>query len=73
MRSKLIYGLVDPRTSELRYIGRSSSGLTRPKQHTAPAALAKDVARKGNWLRQLVRAGKAAWDNPNRKPRKKPR
>ena len=32
-RKYLIYGLVDPRTDELRYIGRSSNGLERPRYH----------------------------------------
>lgn len=32
-RKKLIYGLVDPNTSLIRYIGKSSSGLHRPKSH----------------------------------------
>jgi len=29
----LIYGLRDPRTDEYRYIGKSTSGLNRPKSH----------------------------------------
>lgn len=33
----LIYGLVDPRTNEVRYVGRSSSGLVRPKHHSVDA------------------------------------
>ena len=32
----LVYGLIDPRTNELRYIGKSSRGLKRPKLHRQP-------------------------------------
>ena len=31
----LIYGLIDPKTRLIRYVGLSSSGLQRPKQHRA--------------------------------------
>lgn len=53
--NNLIYALVDPRTKEVRYIGKSSSGLTRPKNHTKLSHLQKDKTYKGNWIRQLVR------------------
>lgn len=33
MQQHLIYGLVDPSTEELRYVGRSSSGLKEPKRY----------------------------------------
>lgn len=43
LKSKfLIYGLTDPITDELRYIGRSSSGLNRPRQHLAPSVYNKE-------------------------------
>lgn len=29
----IVYGLLDPNTLDLRYVGRSSSGLVRPKKH----------------------------------------
>lgn len=55
----IIYGLEDPRTGQIRYVGRSSSGLERPKHHTVPAALAKEPNRhKASWLRGLVAEGK---------------
>ena len=51
----LIYGLVDPITDELRYIGRSSSGLARPRQHHQPSMLRKsDQGYCGNWVRTLI-------------------
>lgn len=51
----LIYGLVDPRTKLVCYVGLSSRGLRRPKQHR--------VGRKDDgqlcqaWLRNLAEAG----------------
>lgn len=53
----LIYGLVDPRTDEIRYIGKSCNGLTRPKAHGLPSCLKKDCGHKGNWIRQLQSEG----------------
>jgi hypothetical protein len=35
----IIYGLVDPETEELRYIGKSSTGMSRPKKHFYPSTL----------------------------------
>lgn len=49
----LIYGLVDPNSGQLRYIGKSSSGIYRAMRHSAKSELAKDRSYKGNWLRSL--------------------
>lgn len=50
----LIYGLTDPRTGEVRYIGKSTKGLKRPHEH----------GRKGrgngwckNWVASLAKVG----------------
>lgn len=51
----LIYGLFDPINGELRYIGRSSSGLERPKRHSHSSELVLDKAYKGNWIRSLLK------------------
>ena len=48
-----IYGLTDPRTNQVRYIGRTVSGMRRPKMHGFPSILAKDKTYKANWIRQL--------------------
>jgi hypothetical protein len=53
----LIYGLVDPRTGEIRYVGRSSSGMGRPGSHRKPQYLEKDRSHKGNWVRKLLSLG----------------
>lgn len=57
MQHLLIYALIDPRTDEIRYVGKSSWGMARPKRHTNPPELAKDPTHKGNWLRNLIDSG----------------
>lgn len=51
----LIYGLTDPRTSAIRYVGKSTQGLLRPRAHAR--RLDGDDSHKGNWLRALQAAG----------------
>ena len=53
----IIYALQDPITFELRYIGKSGSGLSRPKAHTLPSYLSKDDTHKGRWIKQLINNG----------------
>ncbi len=53
----LIYGLVDPRTKEVRYVGKSCSGLRRPQRHKHPSEMASDHTYKGNWIRKLKSLG----------------
>src|SRR5690242_2440771 len=55
MSSNLIYGLVDPNTSQVRYIGLSSTGFKRPLSHCRPSSV--DDTRRGRWLRTLFRQG----------------
>jgi hypothetical protein len=58
MHQNLIYGLIDPRNGQLRYVGKSMSGLTRPKGHATPSGLKKSSGtHKGNWIRQLMDGG----------------
>ena len=52
----LIYGLFDPRTDELRYVGKSASGLTRPRAHLFPSQLRRHNRRVA-WLKSLLAAG----------------
>lgn len=53
----LIYGLVDPRTEQVRYIGKSCSGLTRPRNHALPSVLRQHDTHERNWVRSLRKAG----------------
>jgi transposase-like protein len=52
----LIYGLADPRSGEIRYIGKSCSGLQRPKQHTRARGLALKT-HNARWVKSLVEQG----------------
>ncbi len=52
----LIYALVDPDTELVRYIGRSSAGLDRPREHRWKCK--RERTHKAAWIRSLLRAGK---------------
>jgi hypothetical protein len=52
----IIYGLLDPRTGQLRYIGKSCSGLKRPKSHGWASSL-RVPSHKTNWIKGLLGAG----------------
>lgn len=53
----LIYALVDPRDGRWRYVGKSGSGLNRPRAHGRPSVLAKDKTHKANWIKVLISQG----------------
>lgn len=55
MNSYIIYGLVDPITHELRYIGKSVNGLSRPNEHTRPHKLKKLKTHCNFWIKSLIR------------------
>jgi len=61
MRNKklLIYGLVDPFKNEIRYIGKSSTGLSRPKSHFREEIY--NDKEKGtychNWVKKCINLG----------------
>lgn len=55
-RQNLVYGLVDPRTRLVRYIGLSTYGMKRPLRHKAQVK-AGEQSRKANWIRNLWQAG----------------
>jgi len=57
MSKFLVYGLVDPRTLLVRYVGKSQSGLDRPRAHGTPATLRRNRFHCGNWLRELAALG----------------
>lgn len=52
----LIYALVDPRSKQWRYIGKSSRGLKRPEDHLRPSQL-KSRTKKNSWVKSLLVAG----------------
>lgn len=52
----MIYGLVDPRTRLVRYVGCSSRGFERPRAHAMPSAR-KFNPYKDRWIKQLEAAG----------------
>lgn len=52
----LIYALIDPRTNETRYIGRSSSGLKRPRTHGYKRSLLIGD-HTHNWVKSLIELG----------------
>lgn len=53
----IIYGLVDPRTLMVRYVGLSSSGLSRAHRHRLPSVLGAEDTHKTRWIRGLLAAG----------------
>jgi hypothetical protein len=53
-----VYVLVDPKTTANRYVGVSSNGIGRPKQHALASVLKHNYnKRKDNWIRELQREG----------------
>lgn len=49
----IVYGLIDPRNGEIRYVGKSSNGLHRPKTHY----FNKDPTHRTHWIQVLKRLG----------------
>lgn len=49
----LVYGLVDPRTNELRYIGASTQGLKRPARHMTTYMLRIQKTKTRSWIVSL--------------------
>ncbi len=57
MQSKyIVYALVDPRSLLVRYVGKSSSGLARPKQHLSAYTYNKDYY-VSRWVKSLFELG----------------
>lgn len=54
----IIYGLVDPRTDQVRYIGQSARGLDRPRQHLTASSYEGQSSYHFPvyvWIRKLLR------------------
>ena len=55
-RRYIVYGLMCPITNQIRYIGKSTSGLNRPRQHMCLSSLRSNT-HKNNWIRNLRASG----------------
>lgn len=53
----LIYALSDPIDGAIRYVGRSSDGLDRPRAHMLNTAEFRSKTYKAIWVRSIVRMG----------------
>lgn len=54
----IIYGLKDPESGELRYIGQSTRALKRPEAHWNDRRLLNDGLHVHNWCKTIVERGK---------------
>jgi hypothetical protein len=53
----LIYALCDPRDNQIRYVGKSSSGLSRPKKHWTHTQTRNSFDPCHNWVRSVMSHG----------------
>lgn len=54
MYKYIVYGLIDPNDKDIRYIGKSMSGMDRAHQHYTSSSLKVDGnTHKANWIRKL--------------------
>lgn len=53
----IIYAIVEPHTSEVRYIGKSVNGLSRPKAHFRATEYNKGVRPIQKWMKQRTESG----------------
>jgi hypothetical protein len=51
-----VYGLIDPRTRFVRYIGKSTTGMSRPKAHREPKIRSRNT-HCAAWVRSLIALG----------------
>ncbi len=59
-----VYGLIDPRTGELRYIGKAQNLTRRLRQHLQPSELRANTY-KVHWIKELLSNNLRAGDrNP---------
>lgn len=54
--ANIVYGLIDPITDHLKYIGKSEQGTNRYKEHLKSSSLKIDC-RKNYWLRNILGKG----------------
>lgn len=51
-----VYGLTDPNSGEVRYIGKSIRPNRRHREHMEPCSL-RSVTRKNGWLKSILKTG----------------
>ena len=51
----LIYGLIDPETRLVRYVGKTANGMVRVRSHRRVKA--SDATHRANWIRSLRKKG----------------
>lgn len=57
MNNCFIYGLYDPRTGEIRYVGKTTLGMYRPKRHGTSWMLVHNKTHRTNWIKSLIANG----------------
>lgn len=59
MNKRLVYGLIDPVTSEMRYVGATTVGLKRPKSHLRKSAYDGKYRDSHfyRWIRCVINSG----------------
>lgn len=57
--TNVVYGLLEPTTNEIRYVGKATDLDTRVRKHLQPSKLIENT-HKNNWLKKLI--------NQNEKP-----
>ena len=54
--SNVVYGMFDPRSGHLRYIGQTTNLRRRAGSHVSPSSI-KSATPKNDWIRELQRLG----------------
>jgi hypothetical protein len=57
VREYSIYALIDPRTDEVRYIGKAKDPARRLRDHLQPSQISRHRSHKNSWLKGLLAAG----------------
>lgn len=56
--SNIVYALVDPRDGEIRYVGQTTKGVARIRQHATECLLRQEAhTHRVRWIRQLQSLG----------------
>lgn len=53
----MVYGLKDPETGQIRYVGQCGAGSVRPWAHQTPTNLREEPGPKANWIQGLKDRG----------------